>query len=224
MLPQEKSRTLLDSDDDMSWPSTIEVSTAATTRTSASVETQKNNDAEKVPGGSATYGGTTLACQAKVDDETDVGKCSVAPTKGCGFSTEDQNGNSPEDATNAAFCQTSVDSSSKVNRTQLTSTSNLALSSGIAPKTEPGKTQRSCQIDYSVTAATVSRGTDQLLIVEVEKDSTGVGFSIEGGKQSLDGDRPIVIKRLFSGTVKRTECVLITASNILRTVNCVACE
>lgn len=33
----------------------------------------------------------------------------------------------------------------------------------------------------------------------IKKPSTGVGFSIEGGKGSLNGDRPIIVRKLFSG-------------------------
>lgn len=40
----------------------------------------------------------------------------------------------------------------------------------------------------------------RIVVVEFNKCSTtGVGFSIEGGKQSLDGNKPITVKRLFSG-------------------------
>ena len=34
---------------------------------------------------------------------------------------------------------------------------------------------------------------------EIVKDVTGLGFIIEGGKQSSFGDRPITIKRIFRG-------------------------
>lgn len=217
VLPQEKTRSVLDSDGDTDWTSTIDVSSATTgMRTSASVETTKNNDDDMTaPGGSATYGGSTLTRATEVD-KSDVTSCSVALANGSGFSTDDQNNNRPEGMTNKTFCHASADTASKVDRRQLTSTCNLAFSSGITagceePKTEPGNKRSGGQIDNSITAATVSRGADQVLIVEVEKDSTGVGFSIEGGKQSLDGDRPIVIKRLFSGKLS----ILNTVSHAL---------
>ncbi len=39
------------------------------------------------------------------------------------------------------------------------------------------------------------------LSVELEKGAGGVGFTLEGGKGSIHGDRPLVINRIFNGTV-----------------------
>ena len=39
------------------------------------------------------------------------------------------------------------------------------------------------------------------LEVQVMKGELGLGFCIEGGKGSPDGDRPVSVKRLFLGTV-----------------------
>lgn len=57
----------------------------------------------------------------------------------------------------------------------------------VVQSTPPGCTTSTCL------------GERHLVLVDLQKDSTGVGFSIEGGRLSLDGDRPIVIKRLFTG-------------------------
>ncbi|KAL1007495.1 hypothetical protein UPYG_G00087550 [Umbra pygmaea] len=38
-----------------------------------------------------------------------------------------------------------------------------------------------------------------LLTVELEKGAGGVGFSLEGGKGSIHGDKPLVINRIFKG-------------------------
>lgn len=37
------------------------------------------------------------------------------------------------------------------------------------------------------------------LIVHLEKGAGGIGFSLEGGKGSIQGDRPLVINRIFKG-------------------------
>lgn len=40
--------------------------------------------------------------------------------------------------------------------------------------------------------------------VKLEKGAGGVGFTLEGGKGSILGDRPLVINRIFKGTLKQT--------------------
>lgn len=35
--------------------------------------------------------------------------------------------------------------------------------------------------------------------VELEKGAGGVGFTLEGGKGSIHGDKPLVINRIFLG-------------------------
>ncbi|KAM3876865.1 pro-interleukin-16 [Diretmus argenteus] len=47
-----------------------------------------------------------------------------------------------------------------------------------------------------------SPGTEELgasLCVELEKGAGGVGFTLEGGKGSIHGDKPLVINRIFTG-------------------------
>ncbi|XP_066473053.1 PDZ domain-containing protein 2 [Tiliqua scincoides] len=54
-------------------------------------------------------------------------------------------------------------------------------------------------------AATVGRGAgsagelSDAICVELLKTSAGLGFSLDGGKASLSGDRPLLIKRIFKG-------------------------
>jgi hypothetical protein len=38
------------------------------------------------------------------------------------------------------------------------------------------------------------------LIVMLTKDGAGLGFSLEGGKESPLGDKPLTIKKIFTGT------------------------
>ncbi|KAM9391769.1 PDZ domain-containing protein 2 [Pholidichthys leucotaenia] len=47
--------------------------------------------------------------------------------------------------------------------------------------------------------AVVDVGPDGALTVELHKTSAGLGFSLEGGKSSSHGDRPLIIKRIFKG-------------------------
>ncbi|KAG8195304.1 hypothetical protein JTE90_028451 [Oedothorax gibbosus] len=48
-------------------------------------------------------------------------------------------------------------------------------------------------------SVTANQQGAETFLVELQKDATGVGFSIEGGKDSPQGDRPLLIKRLFKG-------------------------
>jgi hypothetical protein len=38
------------------------------------------------------------------------------------------------------------------------------------------------------------------LIIMLTKDGAGLGFSLEGGKESPLGDKPLTIKKIFTGT------------------------
>lgn len=41
------------------------------------------------------------------------------------------------------------------------------------------------------------------MTVELAKGAGGIGFTLEGGKGSVHGDRPLVINRIFTGTLFR---------------------
>lgn len=41
---------------------------------------------------------------------------------------------------------------------------------------------------------------NDVICVELLKTSAGLGFSLDGGKASIAGDRPLLVKRIFKGT------------------------
>lgn len=41
--------------------------------------------------------------------------------------------------------------------------------------------------------------SDRAKMAELSKGSSGVGFSLEGGKSSRHGDRPLLVNRIFKG-------------------------
>ncbi|XP_076340825.1 uncharacterized protein LOC143241118 isoform X2 [Tachypleus tridentatus] len=49
------------------------------------------------------------------------------------------------------------------------------------------------------TAEPPTSSKGRIITVELRKDKTGIGFSLDGGKDSPVGDRPLTIKKLFKG-------------------------
>lgn len=54
----------------------------------------------------------------------------------------------------------------------------------------------------SLTKALFSSAVETTVCtVTLEKTSAGLGFSLEGGKGSLHGDKPLTVNRIFKGTL-----------------------
>ncbi|XP_060763259.1 PDZ domain-containing protein 2 isoform X2 [Neoarius graeffei] len=63
--------------------------------------------------------------------------------------------------------------------------------------------------------AAVEVGPDGALSVELMKTSAGLGFSLEGGKSSAHGDRPLYIKRIFRGGAAELSQVIDVGDELL---------
>ncbi|XP_017307583.1 PDZ domain-containing protein 2 isoform X4 [Ictalurus punctatus] len=63
--------------------------------------------------------------------------------------------------------------------------------------------------------AAVEVGPDGALSVELLKTSAGLGFSLEGGKSSANGDRPLYIKRIFRGGAAELSQVIDVGDELL---------
>ncbi|XP_027018604.2 PDZ domain-containing protein 2 isoform X1 [Tachysurus fulvidraco] len=63
--------------------------------------------------------------------------------------------------------------------------------------------------------AAVEVGPDGALSVELLKTSAGLGFSLEGGKASAHGDRPLYIKRIFRGGAAELSQVIDVGDELL---------
>ncbi|KAJ8339273.1 hypothetical protein SKAU_G00360590 [Synaphobranchus kaupii] len=77
-------------------------------------------------------------------------------------------------------------------------------------------TRTQCPSDIIVeTGAAVEVGPDGALSVELQKTSAGLGFSLEGGKASAHGDRPLSIKRIFRGGAAELSGVIDVGDEVL---------
>lgn len=63
--------------------------------------------------------------------------------------------------------------------------------------------------------AVVNVGPDGALTVVLHKTSAGLGFSLEGGKASAHGDRPLNIKRIFKGGAAELSRVIDVGDEVL---------
>nr|XP_056721775.1 pro-interleukin-16 [Euleptes europaea] len=70
----------------------------------------------------------------------------------------------------------------------------------VTRKPQKGETSFNLSVDSSASeTSTDSTSEDIIFTVRLEKTSAGLGFSLEGGKGSIHGDKPITINRLFKG-------------------------
>ncbi|XP_075288109.1 pro-interleukin-16 isoform X4 [Opisthocomus hoazin] len=75
----------------------------------------------------------------------------------------------------------------------------------VTRKTKEGEKNLNVSINSSTSsvasdASRESATEDTICTVTLEKTPAGLGFSLEGGKGSVHGDKPIIINRIFKGT------------------------
>ncbi|NXL87888.1 IL16 protein, partial [Alectura lathami] len=75
----------------------------------------------------------------------------------------------------------------------------------VTRKAKDGERSHNVSIDSSTSSITsdASQGSaaeDTICTITLEKTAAGLGFSLEGGKGSIHGDKPIIINRIFKGT------------------------
>ncbi|KAK2837076.1 hypothetical protein Q5P01_014288 [Channa striata] len=63
-------------------------------------------------------------------------------------------------------------------------------------------------------------GPDGALVVELHKTSAGLGFSLEGGKSSSHGDRPLTVKRIFKGGAAELSGLIDVGDEVLSINSC----
>ncbi|KAL2092397.1 hypothetical protein ACEWY4_012195 [Coilia grayii] len=89
-----------------------------------------------------------------------------------------------------------------------------------SPRQEPGlhaslSSPLTCRSNGRTTGAVVEVGADGVLSVELQKTSAGLGFSLDGGKASAHGDRPLNIKRVFKGGAAEQSRVIDVGDEVL---------
>ncbi|KAE8618001.1 hypothetical protein XENTR_v10009249 [Xenopus tropicalis] len=83
----------------------------------------------------------------------------------------------------------------------------------IVIKKEKDGEQTSESLDLAFSAltddstATNCDDTGDIIVVTLEKSLAGLGFSLDGGKGSVQGDRPVIINRIFKGVSEKNNAV-----------------
>uniref|UniRef100_A0A8B9JU12 PDZ domain-containing protein n=1 Tax=Astyanax mexicanus TaxID=7994 RepID=A0A8B9JU12_ASTMX len=78
---------------------------------------------------------------------------------------------------------------------------------------QPGTCPSPAYQEHSRENGTI--GPDGALSVELQKTAAGLGFSLEGGKASAQGDRPLYIKRIFRGGAAEVSRVIDVGDEVL---------
>ncbi|KAG7221345.1 hypothetical protein INR49_017311 [Caranx melampygus] len=68
--------------------------------------------------------------------------------------------------------------------------------------------------------AVVDSHPGDALTVELHKTSAGLGFSLEGGKSSSHGDRPLTVKRIFKGGAAELSGLIEVGDEVLSINGC----
>ncbi|KAG9261688.1 PDZ domain-containing protein 2 isoform X1 [Astyanax mexicanus] len=81
---------------------------------------------------------------------------------------------------------------------------------------QPGTCPSPAYQEHSRENGTIMEvGPDGALSVELQKTAAGLGFSLEGGKASAQGDRPLYIKRIFRGGAAEVSRVIDVGDEVL---------
>ncbi|XP_072520460.1 PDZ domain-containing protein 2 isoform X2 [Salminus brasiliensis] len=80
---------------------------------------------------------------------------------------------------------------------------------------QPGTCPSPVYQESSRENGTMEVGPDGALSVELQKTAAGLGFSLEGGKASAQGDRPLYIKRVFRGGAAELSRVIDVGDEVL---------
>uniref|UniRef100_A0A8C2GZR4 PDZ domain containing 2 n=1 Tax=Cyprinus carpio TaxID=7962 RepID=A0A8C2GZR4_CYPCA len=86
--------------------------------------------------------------------------------------------------------------------------------------TEPTSPRQELPLQTGICPTTAHRdsvevGPDGALSVELQKTTAGLGFSLDGGKASAHGDRPLFIKRIFRGGAAEQSRVIDVGDELL---------